>query len=189
MKAPPTSSGSSYTPRLGVVRGSSRGPAQQLAGTQQQQQQQQAGARERHEDVEACLKGALESLSAAEKRLAELAREATQTRFELEDAQVRHATAQTKVEREGERERRVEREGEERETDRGACLVKQRRRRAVGKHHQARRTARRASALKSARVHLRACERVVIFAHVGALHSSPRSLRTPPFALFGGICS
>ena len=57
------------------------------------------GSNERHDDVEVRLKAALDTLSAAETRLAELAREATQTRFEIEDAQVRHATAQMKVKR------------------------------------------------------------------------------------------
>lgn len=48
-------------------------------------------------DVEVRLKGALESLSVAGARVAELAQEATQARFELEDAQVVLATAETKV--------------------------------------------------------------------------------------------
>lgn len=107
MKAPRTSA-SCHAPRLGL-----RSAVQPGNGGAQPPARQQEGARERgaHEDidVEVRLKRALESLSAAETSMAELAREATQARFELEDAQVVLATAKTKVGKTRERESEIER--------------------------------------------------------------------------------
>lgn len=96
MKAPQAST-SSCAPRLGVVqggqpRGGFQGLARQQVGTHQQ-----VGPQESRHDVELRLKGALESLSAAETSIAELAREEAQARFDCEDAQVRHTMVQTKV--------------------------------------------------------------------------------------------
>jgi len=113
--ARPPGSGSSQPPPL-------QPPGQQASTRQQHQQhQQQEGVREsaRHEDVdvdiEVQLKEATESLSVRGARVAELAREATQARFELEDEQVALATAKTKVGtrvREMGEVREVERQGE-----------------------------------------------------------------------------
>lgn len=120
----PHASASSHAPRLalqGARQPGSAGsqpppppPRWQQASSQRQQQRRQEGAREsgEHEsvDVEVQLKEAMESLSVAEAKVAELAREATQARFELEDEQVAFATAETKV---GVREsRRGEKEGQ-----------------------------------------------------------------------------
>ncbi|CAM9130156.1 unnamed protein product, partial [Ectocarpus sp. 12 AP-2014] len=96
VKAPHTST-SSYTPRLGVLRGGKNQPQpqQQPQGVGSQGPiQQQAGTEESAHEVEVPLKRALESLSGAEARAAELARETAQARFDCEDAQARHATTQ-----------------------------------------------------------------------------------------------
>ncbi|CAM9383158.1 unnamed protein product [Ectocarpus sp. 12 AP-2014] len=96
VKAPRTST-SSYTPRLGVLRGGQNQPQpqQQPQGVGSQGPiQQQAGTEESAHEVEVPLKRALESLSGAEARAAELARETAQARFDCEDAQARHATTQ-----------------------------------------------------------------------------------------------
>lgn len=105
----PHAPASSHAPRLalrsacqpGDGGGSRPPPPRQRASTQQQQE----GARESDGgadvdvgvDIEVRLKGALESLSVAETRMAELAREAIQARFEFEDEQAVLATANTKV--------------------------------------------------------------------------------------------
>lgn len=96
VKAPQVST-SSHAPRLGVVqsgqpRGGSQVPTQPQVYTQQQ-----GGPEESNHEVELRLKAALESLSAAETKMAELAREEAQARFDCEDAQIRHATVKTKV--------------------------------------------------------------------------------------------
>lgn len=122
MKAPHTSASSYAAPRLALQSagqpgsgGGSRPPPRQQACTRQQEE----GARKSggHEDVdvdvdvvdvEVRLKGALESLSVAETRMAELAREATEARFEFEDAQVVLATAKAKVKRGGTRKKDIE---------------------------------------------------------------------------------
>ncbi|CAN0062836.1 unnamed protein product [Ectocarpus fasciculatus] len=96
VKTPHTST-SSYTPRLGVLRGGQTQPQpqQQPQGVGSQSSiQQQAGTKESAHEVEVRLKRALEALSGAEARVAELARETAQARFDCEDAQARHATAQ-----------------------------------------------------------------------------------------------
>lgn len=64
---------------------------------QQADASQQGDPEESRHDIELRLKGALESLSIAETKMAELAREEAQARFDCEDAQIRHATAKTKV--------------------------------------------------------------------------------------------
>eukprot|EP00903_Cladosiphon_okamuranus_P005634 g5600.t1 len=89
----PRASASSHTPRLGLQ------GARQL-DNQQQESVRGSGGQEDVDvgvDVEAQLTGALESLSVAQARMAELAREAIQARFELEDKQVELATAKTKA--------------------------------------------------------------------------------------------
>ncbi|CAM9221599.1 unnamed protein product [Ectocarpus sp. 8 AP-2014] len=96
VKAPHMST-SSYTPRLGVLRGGETQPQPQRQPHRVESQgpiQQQAGTEESAHEVEVRLKRALESLSGAETRAAELARETAQARFDCEDAQARHATAQ-----------------------------------------------------------------------------------------------
>ncbi|CAM9206635.1 unnamed protein product, partial [Hapterophycus canaliculatus] len=86
--------GSFHAPRLRVARdGQQQHQRQQGDGSPPLAHQQQVN--ERGQDIELRLKETLGSLSTAETRLDELARKATRARFDYEDAQVRHATAQT----------------------------------------------------------------------------------------------
>lgn len=95
MKAPQASNAYN-APRLGVVQS-----GQTCGGSQNRRRQQadtqQVGPEESRQDVELRLKRALESLSEAEMRMAELAREEAQARFDCEDAQVRYIAVTTKV--------------------------------------------------------------------------------------------
>ncbi|CAM9141448.1 unnamed protein product [Scytosiphon promiscuus] len=86
-----------HTPRLKVAKnGEQQRERQQDRGSAPSAQQEQA--HESEHDMELRLEGALESLSTAETRLAELASSSAQARFECEDAHTRHDKARTKAE-------------------------------------------------------------------------------------------
>lgn len=95
------SSSASHAPRLGVLQPGSQEegfsvPSGPLA-PQQGDRQDIRFKVEKVEDVERLLKEANASLALAETRMAELAREGAQARFDGEDAQVRYSTDQKKV--------------------------------------------------------------------------------------------
>lgn len=97
------SSSAPDAPRLGVLQaglqeGGSSVPIQSGSLSPQQGEKQDTRLKvENIEDVERLLKEANASLALAETRMAELAREGAQARFDCEDAQARYSTDQTKV--------------------------------------------------------------------------------------------
>lgn len=98
-------SASSQAPRLGLFQsdGQRDGPqaTRDLVGDQREAEKDKEKLDGEGEggvqDVGICLKEATSSMSLAEMRVAELAREAAEARFDSEDAQARHLEAQTKV--------------------------------------------------------------------------------------------
>lgn len=104
MKAPHVSA-SSQAPRLGLFQTNGRRDASQVTPDLVDDQQEvvkdnvqlDGKGGEGVQDVGICLKEATSAMSLTEMKVAELAREAAEARFDSEDAQARHLEAQTKV--------------------------------------------------------------------------------------------
>lgn len=95
---------SSQAPRLGLFQSDGQRDGSQVARDPMDDQQkvvedkvQLDGGGKGVQDVGKCLKEATSSMSLAEMRVSELAREEAEARFESEDAQALHLEAQTKV--------------------------------------------------------------------------------------------